>query len=637
MAEYKTPGVYVEEISTFPASVVRVATAVPVFIGYTELLPSGFQNVAFKIKSMAEYVAIYGGEPTSTDRPLKVYFDAIGKVTKVEVSLKFYLYSCLRSFYANGGGDAYILSVGKYSTAPATDALKQADLTAALSPLEEVDEPTLVLIPDAYAFTSTTSLGVAQADVLAHCNKMQDRFGILDVKMGADVSASAAEFRTRVGSLNLKYGAAYFPEFLSTFGPDGRILVSDITFAGSIASLAALAAATSDPAFTLYNAAPADLALLPSRASLDVLKSNYATIALTNNKIEVAARASKIDAVMQVLYGLRTVTTLTNPKLISLIDATIKVGGWLEPKVRDLLTWDLGWAVAPPAAQTALGSILASTYNTTAPIYTGLPTSVTLSPAIYGIGGTVSSKAQDSRPAFDAMFASVFGMLDAIITLAEVLKSDDNLFASSKVMADVRDAIRATGYTLPPCGAIAGVYASVDASRGVWKAPANVSINGVASVIKMTTDELDDLNISASTGKSINAIRLFRGQGILVYGARTLAGNDNEWRYVPVRRLFNMVEESVKKATEPFVFEPNDANTWLRIKNMIENFLFTLWRDGALAGAVPTDAFYVKVGLGQTMTAQDILNGFLYIEIGMAAVRPAEFVVLKFSHKLQES
>ena len=111
----------------------------------------------------------------------------------------------------------------------------------------------------------------------------------------------------------------------------------------------------------------------------------------------------------------------------------------------------------------------------------------------------------------------------------------------------------------------------------------------------------------------------------------------NEWRYVPVRRFFNMVEESVKKATERFVFEPNDANTWVRVKAMIENYLTQQWRDGALAGATPEEAFYVSIGLGETMSAQEILEGKMNIEIGMAAVRPAEFIVLKFSHKLQES
>jgi hypothetical protein len=98
-----------------------------------------------------------------------------------------------------------------------------------------------------------------------------------------------------------------------------------------------------------------------------------------------------------------------------------------------------------------------------------------------------------------------------------------------------------------------------------------------------------------------------------------------------------MVEESAKKATFPFVFEPNDANTWVKVRAMLENYLTLLWRQGALAGAKPEHAFFVKCGLGQTMSAQDILEGRLIVEIGMAAVRPAEFIILRFMHKLQES
>jgi phage tail sheath protein FI len=192
--------------------------------------------------------------------------------------------------------------------------------------------------------------------------------------------------------------------------------------------------------------------------------------------------------------------------------------------------------------------------------------------------------------------------------------------------------------TLPPSGAIAGIYASVDRDRGVWKAPANVSINAVSGPsVLVTAQQQEDLNVDATSGKSINVIRAFTGKGTLVWGARTLAGNDNEWRYVPVRRLFIFAEESIKKATEFVVFEPNDRNTWLRVQTLIGNFLTNLWREGALAGATPDEAFFIRVGLGDTMTAQDILEGKLIIQVGLAAVRPAEFIILQFMHKLQES
>ncbi|WP_293311688.1 phage tail sheath family protein [Pedobacter sp. UBA5917] len=190
---------------------------------------------------------------------------------------------------------------------------------------------------------------------------------------------------------------------------------------------------------------------------------------------------------------------------------------------------------------------------------------------------------------------------------------------------------------LPPSSAVAGIMARVDNNRGVWKAPANESVNLVTGPsLKVTAQQQETLNIDPTTGKSINVIRFFTGKGTLVWGARTLAGNDNEWRYVSVRRFYNFVEESVKKATEFVVFEPNDANTWLRVKTMCENFLNQLWRQGALQGAKPDDAYFVRIGLGVTMTSLDILEGRMNVEIGMAAVRPAEFIILKFSHKLQE-
>ena len=191
---------------------------------------------------------------------------------------------------------------------------------------------------------------------------------------------------------------------------------------------------------------------------------------------------------------------------------------------------------------------------------------------------------------------------------------------------------------LPPSSAMAGIYARVDRDRGVWKAPANVPVSSVIGpVVDITNEEQAALNIDAQSGKSINAIRSFQGKGTLVWGARTLAGNDNEWRYVSVRRLFNLIEESTKKATDFAVFEPNDATTWFKVKAMIEGYLYGLWQQGAMAGSSPNAAYYVNIGLGKTMNNQDILEGRMIVDIGIAAVRPAEFIILRFSHKLQEA
>lgn len=243
-----------------------------------------------------------------------------------------------------------------------------------------------------------------------------------------------------------------------------------------------------------------------------------------------------------------------------------------------------------------------------------------------------------------------YGIKDSAITVTHLPATKPNTSSDNftdledvktgapNIYRSIMEEINKSTLTLAPSGAIAGVYARVDSERGVWKAPANVDLRYVlAPTVSVTSEEQELLNIDATSGKSINAIRSFTGKGTLVWGSRTLAGNDNEWRYVPVRRFFNFAEESIKKATEFVVFEPNDANTWLRTKAMIENFLTTQWRAGALAGAKPEDAFYVSVGLGSTMTALDILEGRMNIEIGMAVVRPAEFIILKFSHKLQQS
>jgi len=212
---------------------------------------------------------------------------------------------------------------------------------------------------------------------------------------------------------------------------------------------------------------------------------------------------------------------------------------------------------------------------------------------------------------------------------------EESLFhMNSQLYATIKKQMDRYRVVLPPSAAIAGVYATVDSTRGVWKAPANVSLNFVKELtVKLDDEDQKDMNVTG-TGKSINAIRFFTGKGVIVWGARTLAGNDNEWRYISVRRFYNMVEESVKKVTEPFVFEPNDANTWVKVRSMIENFLILQWRAGALQGAKPEDAFFVRVGLGETMTALDILEGRMIVEIGLAVVRPAEFIILRFSHKM---
>ncbi len=225
-----------------------------------------------------------------------------------------------------------------------------------------------------------------------------------------------------------------------------------------------------------------------------------------------------------------------------------------------------------------------------------------------------------------------------------VLKKEDSapnltnsLFHINRSLYDeVKKAILKNTVVLPPSVAVAGIYSTVDNAQGVWKASVNIALKLVKEPVVLISDaEQQQMNVDVTNGRSVNAIRTFPGKGALVWGARTLAGNDNDWRYVPVRRFCIMVEESINRGTEPFVFQPNDANTWTKVKALIENFIFQLWKAGALQGATPQQAFYVKCGLGQTMTAQDITGGRLIIEIGMAVVRPAEFVIFRIAHMMK--
>lgn len=211
------------------------------------------------------------------------------------------------------------------------------------------------------------------------------------------------------------------------------------------------------------------------------------------------------------------------------------------------------------------------------------------------------------------------------------------LVENSGLFKAVLEEVKTKLNLMPPSAAMAGIYTMVDNSRGVWKAPANVSLNSVVSpAVNITHEDQEDLNVTPQ-GKSINAIRTFIGEGTLVWGGRTLDGNSLDWRYIQVRRTMIMLEESIKLAAKAYVFENNTANTWVTIKSMINNFLTGIWKRGGLAGASPEDAFSVHVGLGETMTPEDILEGILRVTVLVALIRPAEFVEITFQQQMQKS
>jgi Bacteriophage tail sheath protein len=190
---------------------------------------------------------------------------------------------------------------------------------------------------------------------------------------------------------------------------------------------------------------------------------------------------------------------------------------------------------------------------------------------------------------------------------------------------EVRDPLTKQPLLVPPSGHVAGIWARTDATRGVHKAPANEVVLGVNGLgFQLTQAEQGDLNRAG-----INCIRSFAGRGIRIWGARTLS-SDAEWRYLNVRRLFNYISESIMEGTQWAVFEPNDERLWSSLRISASNFLTRTWREGALFGSTPEEAFYVKCD-AETNPPDVIDAGQVVVEIGIAPVRPAEFVVFLIS------
>ena len=544
MATYKTPAVYVEEISTLPPSVAAVSTAIPAFLGYTAISTGKTAPQVASISTLLEYVNLFGGPQTG---PIRVASTANGLVPNVP-NPSFLMYYAVSHYFMNGGGMCYIVSLGDYSATPA-----KADFVGGLAALEKEDEPTLILLTDAVNLSAADYYDLCQQS-LAQCNKLGNRFCVFDVKdKPAATDRGVQDFRDNTGTNYLKYGAAYFPYLQTTL----NVQYSDnqVTVDGA------------DPSVVNW-----DKTLDPKGVTVKYSGQGAPNVSIV------------IDA------------TATTPAF-SIAGTALTIKAAAAPTGTAVTT---AWkAFKTPQSAKGFDIVIAG-------------------------DGSATLAAQNNVPLDNKGPASA--VLSALQT------TNTALYQQAKA------ALAAVSVTLPPSAAVAGIYASVDRDRGVWKAPANVSVTSVIGpVVKITNDQQEGLNVDTTGGKSVNAIRSFTGKGTLVWGARTLAGNDNEWRYVPVRRLFSMIEESSRKATAFAVFEPNDLTTWLKVKGMIESFLYGLWEQGALAGSTPDAAYFVNVGLGKTMTAQDVLEGRMIVEIGAAAVRPAEFIVLRFMHKLQQA
>lgn len=637
MANYQTPGVYVEEIPKLPPSVAQVATAIPAFIGYTEKASDAEKDlhmVPKKIGSMVEFELYYGYGPAPDVTEINI--DSSNNFVSAIVSNKYYLYDSLQMFFANGGGDCFIVSVG--IDFPAID---KQDFLDGVDALEKEDEPTIILFPDAVGLNDDDIASVQQA-ALSQCGTLKDRVGLFDVKLE---DPKGINFRNKVGINDLSYGAVYTP-WLKVSLPK-TVKYPDVTAIKKAGIDTTLSGLTTDAEIQAkigeVEQAYDDVETIDTQTQSlvvtgIVLGDRFAALESDFNGDNTSTNLQALfDFVYSIGEQIDSLVTsdLTYPTLISSV--TSSVNGVFDELLTQVRMLENEVVDIPSLSYTS--NLDLSNFDDT--LWDDLEAATGKSSLIDGsltVENQIRISALNSlRSIFDNLENSYYKSI--VNTAANFAKTaDESLSLVFPVYQTIKTGIEKSMTQMPPSGAIAGIYAMVDRTRGVWKAPANVSLSNVIGPTTIfSKSELDGLNVDAVAGKSINAIRPFFGKGTLVFGARTLAGNNNEWRYISVRRFFNMVEESTKKASEQFVFEPNDANTWVKVQGMIDNFLNTLWKQGALQGAKPEHAYYVAVGLGKTMTALDILEGRMIVEIGMAVVRPAEFIILRFSHKLAES
>lgn len=493
-----TPGVYIEEKSSFGTSVVPVQTAIPAFIGYTQKANRGSKsliNVPTKISSMGQFEELFGGAP-KTKFSIEASEDSpVGFNLSFVENTRFLLHSAMRMFYANGGGDCYIVSVGNYKES--IDAAKLNDPKGGgLASLEKYLEPTLVVVPDAILLSADDCYSL-QASILQHCGfKMKNRFAILDVYDGDkertfDEEDVVNKFREGVGSNFLQWGASYYP-YLNT----AIVKSSEIDY----------------------------------------------------------TRIDNLDELVEIL--------------LKDVDYDLANGSISEARAE------------------------------------GIKAEINKIPSAEG----------DGIKTLDATLSVVCPKINSIVELmSEML----NL--------------------LPPSPAMAGAYSMTDSESSVAQSPANISLGSVVSTaVSINNDNQEELNLPLN-GKAVNAIRSFNGKGVLVWGARTLEGNSKDYRYVSVRRTMIFLEQSIKFAAEAFVFAPNNATTWSTLRATVSNFLTNQWASGLLAGQSPDDAFEVVIGLGSTMTPNDILDGVLKMTVKVAITRPAEFIVITFEQQQQKS
>ncbi|WP_370860447.1 phage tail sheath C-terminal domain-containing protein [Parabacteroides faecis] len=638
METMKTPGVYIVEKSAFPNSVVPVATAVPAFIGHTQIAMNGTKsllNVPFRITSMLEYNKYFGGGPQpeyslSVENQENIK-DAGKKLDEKDAEIESV--NITINTIQNLQEEANNLISALEEKKPEGETTVIADRIIATVVILEDDVKTFEYddIPSDAAKIKTVADNVkeliSQPDVAKlKANDIIITSKDIQVKINNIVPKLKNERKQLVEAVNTEIKKLYsVSESLWSISEAPTILNTlyyniVLFFANGGGACYIVSVGDYSEAFTSEDC---EAALTP------LTKEMEPTMLIIPEAVNLSFEEWK----KTMEYALGHCDTMKNRVAILDIFEGYKPqndpSGDVVKNFREnigSISLDYAAAYYPWINTSVVSESDIDTFNLTTE-----SAKLLLTIMQYELGYKSTKKIEQTDNKENATGVE---KADEVLLDYKLLNT---LLQSSPFGALVRKEICKKINRLPVAAAMAGIYTKTDNTRGVWKAPANVSINkAVSPTVNLTNNAQEDLNVDIY-GRSINAIRYFKGEGVKVWGTRTLDGNSGDWRYINVRRTMIFLEESIKNAARAYVFEPNVASTWLNMKAMIENFLLGVWKQGGLAGASPEDAYSVHVGLGDTMTPEDILEGILRITALVAISHPAEFIEITFQQQMQKS
>lgn len=637
----KTPGVYVTEFPAFPPTVAGVNTAVPCFIGYTAkaedpVTKKSLTLEAVPIVSMAEYAATFGaGKSLAANYQVKLAsapgpdtdFKAMSgqlqgdKITLEgllacsvarqagdEVKSNYNLYLSMQMFYANGGGFCYVISVGDYSK----DKSKQ-NLLDGLEQARAIHDATILVVPDA-CLLPDADYGAVVTAMLGQAGDLRNRVAIVDLPSATQITdpktlkTQAQTFYEKISSAQdaFSYGAAYGPAVQSSF-----FSADDLNY-----QVLADPAGTAKPAFNL----PMNHLLTSQAVALYLSDQDK-----LNEVLDKIATAYPIDESQSAALDASKLTEICNADGRAVLRKQEGDNSFSDAigALKCLATVPIPLSAAAPAANPAPAG------DQKPPAEGAQPATETGSSTPQG---GASAEGAGQPPTGLCALRSKEAASGALITPANLDKYLNN---ATPFLQQVEQVVANRINVLPPSAILAGVWTKSDASNGVWNAPANIPLNMVARPLVLLNDqEQGDYNMPPN-GQSISILRALPGRGTVIWGARTLDGNSNDTRYIQVRRTLIYIEQSIQRSLQSFVFAPNDAKTWTTVTSMISNFLTTLWQAGGLMGTKPDEAFSVACGVPTTMTGLDVLNGYMIVNVSLQLIRPAEFIELTFTQRMQ--